>query len=318
MMNLFYILAAFTIDLIIGDPVTPLHPVRLMGALIHTAERVIRRSPFNKGMSGGLGVVVVLAVITGSFLLAEKVVSLLPFGNHIFPVFIFYISFALKDLARHGLAVKRSLISGDLEEARILLSYMVSRETACLTEQEIIRGTVESISENTSDSIFAPLFWGLLLGPLGALLYRAINTLDAMWGYKNEQYIAFGRTAAKLDDAVNYLPARITGVFLCTTALFTAPHPGSAWKIMLRDHKRHASPNAGYPEAAVAGALGIQLGGPGRYFGKKKEKPTIGEKKYAFYPDTITDTIKLMVTGTFIFLLTASTVSCLFFFLIFK
>ena len=302
MKNLYSVVLALIIDLIIGDPAFPFHPVRLIGLFINYTENVFRKLSFSERFSGTSAAFSLLAIMVLLFYAAAKVIALLPAGSLIFSVIVFYFSFAVKDLTKHGRAVEKALSKGCIEEARIKVSYLVSRETDKLEADQIIQATVESLSENTGDSIIGPIFWGLLLGPAGSFFYRAINTMDSMWGYKNERYIFFGRTAAKLDDLVNFIPARLTGLCLCLASFFTAPYPLSAWKTMFREHSHNKSPNAGYPEAAVAGALGILLGGPGIYSGTRVEKAYIG-KPGRLKITHISDTIRIVYAATFIFLL---------------
>lgn len=288
MKNYILLVIAIVLDLLIGDPITPIHPVRLIGNLIKKVENLLYTRNLSLRVSGFIGVVISLGTVIGTFLAMYQIAGFIPYGKEVFSVLVFYSTIAVKDLAVHGMRVKRALDKGDILLARKNVGMILSRDIENLSPNKIITGTVESMSENSSDSIIAPVFWGLILGPIGALAYRVINTLDAMWGYKNERFLDFGRTAALLDDGVNFIPARLTGMFICLVSGFTAVlgsgfnagNPlSTAWRIMIRDHTKTASPNAGYPEAAIAGALGIQLGGEASYFGEIVNKPTIGDNK---------------------------------------
>ncbi len=171
-----------------------------------------------------------------------------------------------------------------------------------MNEKDLVKCTVESISENAGDSVIAPLFWSLIFGAPGALFYRTVNTLDAMWGYKTSRYIRFGKPAAVLDDILNFIPARITGILFCLGAPAVKGNIITAFKTMIKDHGKVKSPNAGYPEAAMAGALGISLGGTGIYFGKEIKKETMGRDLTEHSPERILAAIRLLYTSISLFL----------------
>ena len=313
MKNYSLILIAIALDLLIGDPVTPIHPVRLIGNLILKIENILYNSTFPKRLAGFIAVSTTLGIVIIIFYFLYNLTSFIPYGKEVFSVLIFYSTIAIKDLAAHGMRVKRALDNNDIMLARNYVGMILSRDTKKLTQNKIITGTVESISENSSDSIIAPIFWGLILGPVGALSYRVINTMDAMWGYKNERFINFGRAAAILDDVVNFLPARITGVLICLVSGLNGWGSGkdagnqliTVWGIMIRDHSKTASPNAGYPEAAMAGALGIQLGGKASYFGKIIVKPEIGDNIRDPETGDITKSLRIIVIAVMLFIFTA-------------
>ncbi len=316
MKNYILLIIAIALDLIIGDPVTPIHPVRLIGNLINKIENLLYNRNLSKRVSGFIGAGISLGTVMGIFFVMYQIAGFIPYGKEVFSVLIFYSTIAIKDLALHGMTVKRALDKGDILLARKSAGMILSRDIDGLSKDKIITGTVESISENSSDSIIAPVFWGLILGPIGALAYRVINTLDAMWGYKNERFLDFGRTAALLDDAVNFLPARLTGMFICLVSGFTAVlgsglnagNPLATWRIMIRDHSKTASPNAGYPEAAMAGALGIHLGGEASYFGKIVSKPTIGDNKREPKNDDISKSLIIVAESVVLFLFVAGVI----------
>ncbi|MCK5153722.1 MAG: cobalamin biosynthesis protein CobD [Spirochaetales bacterium] len=311
MKNYILLVIAITLDLLIGDPVTPIHPVRLIGSLILKIETLLYNTRLSKKISGFIGVITSIGTVIIMFSVLYQIAEFIPYGKEIFSVLVFYSTIAIKDLAVHGMRVKRALDKGDILLARKSAGMILSRDIDDLSTEKIITGTVESMSENSSDSIIAPIFWGLILGPAGALAYRVINTMDAMWGYKNSRFIDFGRTAALLDDVANFLPARLTGMLICFVSGLNklgsekdAGNPlNTAWRIMIRDHNKTASPNAGYPEAAMAGALEIQLGGEASYFGKIADKPTIGDRTREPKNDDISKSLIIVTCSVFIFML---------------
>ncbi len=313
MKNYILLFIAMVLDFILGDPSIPIHPVRLMGNLILKIENLLYNLKISKRVSGFFGVSISLFTVIILFFILNYLLGFIPFGKEVFSVLVFYFTIAIKDLAVHGLRIKKALDINDIPLARKRAGMILSRDTESLSSEKIIAGTIESMSENSSDSIIAPVFWGLILGPAGALVYRLINTMDAMWGYKNERFIDFGRTAAILDDIVNYIPARLTGILICLASgliRFDSVKEAknqliTSWQIMIRDHGNTASPNAGYPEAAIAGALGLQLGGQASYFGKIIEKPVIGENKRDPEPQDITKSLKIIVFTVILFIITA-------------
>ncbi len=305
--NLIYTACALTLDMLIGDPVFPYHPVRLIGKLSRIIERTLKKSPVPDRTGGYIGLAAAAAVpLAILFVLLKITENMLP-AAFIISSAVIYFSLALKDLAKHGLAVKEAVEKGDTEEARKRVSYLITRDSRNMETKEIIRCTIESISENAGDSVIAPVFWGLLWGPAGALFYRVVNTLDAMWGYKTRKYILFGRPSAVLDDILNFIPSRITGLLFCICAPAAGGNSIRAWKTMIRDHARVKSPNAGYPEAAMAGALGISLGGPGIYFGETVEKESMGEDINETTPAMISSAVKLLYISVFTFIFVSFT-----------
>ena len=209
-------------------------------------------------------------------------------------VFLAWTCLAARSLHGESRLVAEALARGDIGEARRYLSYIVGRDTADLDEPEIWRATVETVAENTSDGVIAPLFYLMLGGPVLALAYKAVNTLDSMVGYKNDRYLLFGWASARCDDLANWLPARLTGLLMVLAAPFTGLSLTGAWWIMVRDGRNHASPNSGIPEAAAAGALGVQLGGTNRYFGKPVAKPTIGDALKPLSREAYRGAVRLM------------------------
>jgi adenosylcobinamide-phosphate synthase len=284
------LILAVIVDALLGDPAWLPHPIRLLGEAIARGERWLRQEPSSPGQDflRGLGLVVgiVIATYTSAVVLLQILGALTWWLEQTAAVLLGSLCLARRSLKEHAAAVFSPLCTGDLKTARALLARIVSRETADLPETEIIRGTLESVAENSSDGVIAPLLYLALGGVPLALAYKAVNTLDSMLGYHTERYEYFGKAAARLDDLVNLVPARLTALALAAAAwllsYFSADYDGAAaWRITWRDGRKHDSPNAGYPEAALAGALGVRLGGPSRYFGAVVEKPTLGEARYA-------------------------------------
>ena len=257
-----HIWIALALDFLIGDPRWLPHPVRIIGRTAKMLERPVRRALLNQRFAG---IVVAATVIAGTGLatwglltVARSVSSLL---GDLVAIWILYTVFATKDLSIHSRAVLGALEKDDLMQARHAVSRMVGRDTGTLDESGVVRAAVESVAENTVDGILSPLFYAILFGPMGAIVYKAVNTLDSTFGYRNERYLHFGWASARIDDAANYVPARISLLFVLIGALLSGFRPRTALRVGLRDARRHISPNAGYPEAAFAGALGVQLGG---------------------------------------------------------
>ena len=282
MMTLIAIVIGFILDLIFGDPHSLPHPICLIGNLISFLERNLRKifGFSNNGLLFGGGVLV-LIVISTCFALPYALLYLAgmvnPWLAFALETLMFYQIFATKCLRDESMKVYYALQKGDLDEARLMLSWIVGRDTKNLSEAEVTKGAVETIAENTADGIIAPMFYMFLGGASLAFLYKGINTMDSMVGYKNEKYLYFGRCAAKLDDVANFIPARITGLLMIAAAYFLNLDAERAWKIFRRDRYNHLSPNSAMTESVAAGALNIQLGGGHFYFGKWVHKDTIGD-----------------------------------------
>lgn len=276
------IAAGFLLDLLLGDPVWMPHPVVWMGKAIGKLEGVLR-SVFpetEKGQFWG-GVLLVAAMVGGSGLFFGGICWA---AGRIHPALAFFFqtlwcwqALALKGLAEESEKVCRELEKGDLPAARKAVSRIVGRDTQALTEEGVTKAAVETVAENFSDGVAAPLFYMLLGGAPLAMVYKAINTMDSMVGYRNETYLYFGRAAARLDDAANFLPSRLAALLWIAGAALAGFDGKKAWKIWRRDRRNHASPNSAQTEAACAGALGIRLAGPASYFGKRYDKPYIGD-----------------------------------------
>ncbi len=317
MTYLLQLLSAIVLDLLFGDPAWLPHPVRGIGRFISWSEKCTRDLCTNLYLAG---IATVCIVITGTcgivLLLLLGAAALSPSFGAILAVILLYTTVAIKDLLRHSNAVYTQLMpGGSLARARSAIAMIVGRDTKDLSPAGVTKACIETVAENMVDGVTAPLFWAILasfaapfvgLSPigcsaLGAFFYKAVNTMDSMIGYKNEKYLHFGRGAAKLDDAVNFLPARISGLCVIIAAFFLKLDYREAARIFRRDRLNHSSPNAGHTEAATAGALGLRLGGPSFYFGKVVEKPYLGDGTREPVPEDITNTNRLMLVGTLLF-----------------
>ena len=299
--------AAFLIDALIGDPRSKFHPVVLMGNLISFLEKIFRRDSdgyIKKICMGGILVSLVLIISYGVGVLIVVLASL----TKSFTAKIFIEALALSfmispySLAEAGREIYSLLDAENLEKARQKVGWIVGRDTEFLTEPEIVRATVETVSENTVDGIISPLFYFAVGGLPLAVVYRAVNTMDSMLGYKNEKYLYFGRVAARLDDVANFIPARITAFLFIAAAFILKLDYKNAFFMMKRDAMKHPSPNGGFAEATVAGALNIQLGGINSYFGVPHFRAYMGDPTEILNPEHILGTIRLMYTATIIFL----------------
>ena len=293
------VLGGFVLDTLFGDPPWLPHPVVLMGKAISALEKRLRarlpQTPQGELLGGA---VVAFTLPVGTFLLTSLVclgaAKLSPWLGMAVQMFWCGQALAAKGLAQESTNVYRALIKPDLPAARKAVSRIVGRDTQNLTLEGVTKAAVETVAENTSDGVIAPLLYMLLGGAPLALTYKAINTMDSMLGYKNEKYLYFGRAAAKLDDAANYLPSRLAGLLWCTAAALTGNSPKGAWRIWRRDRRCHASPNSAQTESACAGALGVQLAGPAYYFGEYYAKPTIGDPLRPIEPEDIRRANRMM------------------------
>lgn len=271
------VVAALLLDLVFGDPRWLPHPVRLLGGLATALEAPTRRV-LPPRIAGIVTALVVLSVTGGgTYALLMGAAKIHPWLAGVFGTLLLYTCIAARDLAKHANEVLRSLCASDIPRARQRVGWMVGRDTDRLDEPEIVRAAVESIAENTVDGVTAPLFYGCLFGPVGAIVYKAINTLDSTFGYKNERYLRFGWASARIDDVANFVPARLTAPLVALAASLLRLRAASALAVWLRDGRKHPSPNSGLTEAAMAGALGVQLGGLNYYAGQPSPKPTLGD-----------------------------------------
>lgn len=274
----YQILLALALDLLIGDPGWFPHPVRLIGNLAIRMEGPARRLQPDTRIAGLFVAVAVVILSTSSVwfvLFCSRLAH--PIMGDLVSVFVLYTGIALRDMVRHSSDVYQALISGSLFEARRRVGMICGRETERLDETAVTRAAVESVAENMVDGVTAPLFFAIIAGPVGMVAYKAVNTLDSTFGYKNERYREFGWASARLDDLLNFVPSRLTALLVPLAARILGERASGSFSAFIRDRNRHPSPNAGQTEAAVAGALGIQLGGLSYYSGQPSDKPTLGD-----------------------------------------
>lgn len=287
--------AAFLLDVIAGDPERLPHPVRGIGWLISTFERETRRTVANERLAGVLTVLLTLlvtvVVVGGTCAAAQR---LHPWCGSAVTIAWLYLGLATRSLSDYTRRVYRDLRDGDLEQARRSVAHIVGRDTARLDRHEVSRAAIESVSESAVDAVLSPLFFAVLGGPAGLWIFKAVSTCDSMIGHKDARYIRFGTFGARFDDALNYLPARLSMLLFPVAAALTGGHAASCWRVALRDRRHHASPNSGIPEAATAGALQVRLGGPTMYEGELVNKPPFGGEFRLPEPADIPRAIRLM------------------------
>lgn len=286
------IVLGFLLDLWLADPAWMPHPVVGMGRCITRLEKVLRArfpatEPGERRAGRILAAVLPLSTLAVTGFLCWLAGRVHPLLGLAVQTMWCWQALAVKGLAVESRNVYRCLAAGDLAAARKAVSRIVGRDTQALTEEGVTKAAVETVAENFSDGVVAPLFYMLMGGAPLALCYKAINTMDSMVGYKNQRYLYFGRAAAHLDDAANYLPSRIAALFWIAAAACTGQNAKNAWRIWRRDRRNHASPNSAQTESACAGALGVQLAGPAYYFGEYYEKPTIGDAQRPVEPEDI-------------------------------
>lgn len=298
--NILCVFLAVILDFILGDPNWLPHPIIYIGKLIGFLEKWLRdKLPNNKKLKWASLIMVFIVCIT-TYTIPYLLLRLTVINTTIFVIvntLIIWATLAAKSLHLAGIEVYNALAKDDIEDGRIKLSYIVGRDTTALSREEIIRGDVETIAENTSDGIIAPIIYAIIGGAPLAMMYKGINTMDSMVGYLNEKYKNIGFFPANIDDIFNFIPARLTGILMCLTAWIVNGNIIKALKIMIRDRKNHKSPNCAYPEGATAGALNIQLGGTNTYFGEVIEKPTIGDAIEPLNYNHIKESIVLMYSS---------------------
>jgi adenosylcobinamide-phosphate synthase len=282
MSHLIALVCGYVLDALFGDPYQMPHIIRLIGTLISGAERLLRRifppTPLGERMAGAVLVMLVAGGCSGCTWLVLGLLSRVsPQLAWVVETFVCYQMLAAKQLRIEALRVADALENEGLVAARTAVSMIVGRDTAELDEAGVVRAAVETVAENASDGVVAPLLFMAVGGAPAGVLYKAVNTMDSMVGYKNDRYRYFGTVAARLDDLLNWVPARLTGVLMCLVAPLVGLDGAGAWRIFLRDRRKHASPNSAHPEAACAGALGVRLAGPASYFGVVHDKPYIGD-----------------------------------------
>jgi adenosylcobinamide-phosphate synthase len=304
--------AAYILDLVVGDPQTAPHPIRWIGAVITALESKLYPTNSQAALqrvAGGIfwgGVMLVVVIVT--WLLLVVAGSLHSMLASAVAIWLAYSTLATRSLHEESRKVAEALRQGDLSGAREALSYLVSRETDQLSEEEVLRALVETVAENLADGVVAPLFYLSLGGPLLATAYKAVSTMDSMVGYRNQRYRYFGACAARADDVANWVPARLTGWLLVVAAACWRLDWRHARRIMLRDGRKHKSPNAGIPEAAAAGALEVRLGGPSTYFGEVTVKDYLGDPCRPLSLQSYDGIVRLLYTVSLLALLPACVV----------
>lgn len=303
-------LGGFLLDLLFGDPecLTPIHPVVLIGKFIDVSEKALRRVfPKTPGGECFAGLLLSLLTAAGTWLFCSAVLYCIdrvsPILGFVLELIWCWQALAMKDLRVEAMRVQYALETGTVEDARAAVSRIVGRDTAALSEPGIARAAVETVAENFSDGITAPLLYMLLGGAPLALCYKSINTMDSMIGYKNERYLHFGRAAARLDDLANFIPARLSALLLITAAAVLKEDTRGAMRIWKRDRRKHESPNSAQCEAAMAGALGLRLCGPATYFGLLHDKPWIGDETRPIESGDIRRACRMEYAGSFMALL---------------
>lgn len=307
MLILYATLIGFALDLLLGDPAWLPHPVVWMGRYIAGYERSVRplfpRTPRGELLAGALLAVslplLTFALSFGVCLLARR---LHPAAELLVQSFWCFQALAARGLATESGRVYEALRKGDLEAARMAVARIVGRDTERLDAEGVARAAVETVAENFCDGVVSPLLYMTLGGTPLALAFKAVSTMDSMVGYKTERYLYFGRAAARLDDAANYLPARIAALFWIAAAAVTGHDARAAFRIWRRDAKKTSSPNAGQTESACAGSLGVRLGGPAWYFGERHEKPTLGDTGRPCAPEDILRANRMMLCASFLLL----------------
>jgi len=310
MFNIYILMAAVVLDIMLGDPHNMPHPIRFIGNGIIFFEKLLRKifQKTEKGeLFGGLLLVVIIgfltAIFTSAILWCSKLINMKVY--YAVNIWLCYRIIAMKSLKKESMKVYNAIKKDDLEGGRIAVSMIVGRDTKNLDKNGIIKAAIETVAENTSDGVIAPLIYIMIGGPVLGFIYKAINTMDSMIGYKNEKYLFFGRAAAKLDDAVNFIPSRIAGILMVGAAFLIRMNGKNAWKIFLRDRKKHKSPNSAQTEAACAGALGVELAGNAWYFGKLYIKDNIGDKLREIEAEDIVRVNNLMYVSVFMLIILA-------------
>ena len=292
---------AFLLDIMIGDPRWFPHPVRMIGVCIEYFEKILRKLIPSERLAG---ISLTIIIVFGTYLVTYQI---LVFFYEIrwslgilASIIIIFFSLSTRDLLRETGNVLKALKSGNLKKARKNLSRIVGRDTHNLSEEQVATGCIETSAENIVDGIIAPLFYAFIGGPALAMAYKAINTLDSMVGYKNEKYLNFGWASANLDDIANFIPARIAAIILPISSYICGADYSNSVKILKRDGQKHPSPNSGIPEAAIAGALRIRLGGPNIYNDVPSDKPYIGDPQKNVCFDDINSTSKIVMVSAII------------------
>ncbi len=295
------LIVAMSLDALIGDPRWWPHPVRFIGEFALSLEGKMRALFKNELIAGAFTAFAVIGATWGvTFCLVGIGRIFHPLLGDAISIFIMYTGIAAHDLAKHARSVQGALDEHDIELARKRVGMICGRDTGTLDGQAVVMATIESVAENSVDGVTAPLFYGLLAGPVGVMVYKAISTLDSTFGYKNERYLHFGWASARLDDVAAFVPSRLTSLLVPVAAWITGMRGHDSFRVLKRDRLKHASPNSGHSEAAFAGALGLRLGGPSYYGGVLHEKPFIGDPIIEPDPKFIGKSVKLMNITTVI------------------
>ncbi|MBW6509790.1 MAG: adenosylcobinamide-phosphate synthase CbiB [Desulfuromonadales bacterium] len=295
-LNLLCVIVALLLDHVIGDPRTSWHPVCLLGRL----NRRLEHRLYPLGFSGGalLTLLSTTVAVAMTLVLLWAAIRIHVALYLVVNTLIIFFAVSARSMVQHALAVHAPLVAGDLEGARQALSMIVSRDTAGMDQAMVIRSTVESVAENFTDGVLSPVVFAALGGAAGAMLFKAVSTLDSMVGYRNARYEQFGKFAARADDVLNFIPARLALLLIPAAAFGSRLNPGNAWRIGRRFRLAHASPNSAHSMAAFAGALDTRLGGTATYFGLRKEKPCIGDGARIDETALITDATGLFIRAT--------------------
>lgn len=310
------------LDLLLGDPHGLWHPVRGIGWLISHTERVLYKvfrireerelHRKRKRLAGALLAVWIPVLSVGIAAALRKLLFQLSYpAGYVFETVLCYQMLAMRSLRDESMKVLRALEQDGLSQARQAVSMIVGRDTENLSREGVIKATVETVAENTSDGVVAPLLFMLAFGPLGGLFYKSVNTMDSMVGYRNDRYCYFGTAAARLDDVLNWIPSRTSALFMIAAAWLLQMDARGAWRIFRRDRYRHKSPNSAQTEAACAGALGIQLAGDAVYFGKTVHKPLIGDPLRPVEVQDIERANRLMMVSSLLVLAAGIAALCL-------
>ena len=294
--------AAFILDMIFGDPHTGMHPICLIGNLIAMLDSALNKENVSRKRRIARGALTAAAVIVISTAF-PLIIEIISFNINIWLFFVAetvmdYFVIAAKSLKKESMLVCAAMEAGDTEGARRAVSMIVGRDTKVLDKEGIIKAAVETVAENSSDGVIAPVFYTALCGAAGGFFYKSVNTMDSMLGYINDRYEAFGKAAARLDDVLNYIPSRLSALFIIAAAKFTGLNAAGAWKIFRRDRMKHASPNSAQTESACAGALDVRLAGNAWYGGVLHEKPYIGDDIRPIEPEDIRKACRLMYAAS--------------------
>ncbi len=296
------IIIAYTVELLGGGAKESPHPVRIIGKAIVFLEQRLRTALGGRIPERISGAVLTFIIVAGTYTITYLIASVLGGLNGtvevIIGTIILYYTFSVRGLAVEAQRVLDALDAGDIYKARTNLSRIVGRDTKLLNEEQIIRACIETVAENTVDGFFSPLFYAAIGGPPLAMAYKAVNTLDSMVGHKDKRYLKFGWTSARLDDMANFIPARIAARVLPFAAYLCGANFQKSFYIIIRDGRKHPSPNSGIPEAGFAGALDVQLGGSSTYNGKASDKPFIGDAQDPLTTEKLRTAIKILYTSS--------------------